>query len=173
ASASRASTRIARILSDPLGRWGFVLFVASLAVACFGAGLEIAPAQAHMVAQGFGWNWGESVKPRDAARFAATYTGRAGRRRRAGRARSRSAPGDELRHGAERRRTAARGDAVSRADERPRLRGRACERLAGQRRRARGHTPRLRRGPGVAVPRAGSAAEGCSTSFTISSTSSW
>jgi len=27
-----------------------------------------------MIAQGFGWNWGENVKPRDAARFSAVYT---------------------------------------------------------------------------------------------------
>jgi Mn2+/Fe2+ NRAMP family transporter len=29
---------------------------------------------AYLIAQGLGWNWGENVKPRDAARFAATYT---------------------------------------------------------------------------------------------------
>ena len=27
-----------------------------------------------MVAQGFGWNWGENLRPHDAARFTATYT---------------------------------------------------------------------------------------------------
>jgi Mn2+/Fe2+ NRAMP family transporter len=66
--------QIALLLTDTLGRWGFALFVASLAVACLGAALEITLALAYMVAQGFGWNWGENLEPRKAARFAATYT---------------------------------------------------------------------------------------------------
>jgi Mn2+/Fe2+ NRAMP family transporter len=66
--------QLALLLTDQLGRWGFALFVASLAIACLGAALEITLALAYMVAQGFGWNWGESVRPRDAARFSATYT---------------------------------------------------------------------------------------------------
>ena len=66
--------QIALILTDSLGRWGFALFVASLAVACLGAALEITLALAYMVAQGFGWNWGENLGHQDAARFTATYT---------------------------------------------------------------------------------------------------
>jgi Mn2+/Fe2+ NRAMP family transporter len=66
--------QIALLLVEQFGRWGFALFVASLAVACLGAALEISLGLAYMVAQGFGWNWGENVRPRDAARFATTYT---------------------------------------------------------------------------------------------------
>jgi Mn2+/Fe2+ NRAMP family transporter len=66
--------QIPLILAQPLGRWGFILFVISLGVACFGAALEIALAIAYLVAQGFGWKWGENVKPGQAARFSLTYT---------------------------------------------------------------------------------------------------
>jgi len=62
------------ILTGPLGLWGFRLFAASLAVGCFGAALEIALLLAYLVAQGFGWRWGENVRPRHAARFALVYT---------------------------------------------------------------------------------------------------
>jgi Mn2+/Fe2+ NRAMP family transporter len=62
------------LLSVPLGVWGFRLFAASLAIACFGAALEIALQLAYLVAQGFGWRWGENVRPRHAARFALVYT---------------------------------------------------------------------------------------------------
>ena len=51
------------------GFWGFVLFAASLGIACLGACLEIALQQAYLVAQGFGWNWGKDLRPRDAPRF--------------------------------------------------------------------------------------------------------
>jgi Mn2+/Fe2+ NRAMP family transporter len=66
--------QIPLILAEPLGRWGFILFVASLGIGCFGAALEIALQIAYLVAQGFGWNWGENLKPRQAARFSLTYT---------------------------------------------------------------------------------------------------
>ncbi|MER9352459.1 divalent metal cation transporter [Mesorhizobium sp. M0514] len=56
------------------GFWGFVLFVASLAIACFGAALEVGLQQAYLVAQGFGWTWGEDRKPRDDPGFSAVYT---------------------------------------------------------------------------------------------------
>lgn len=62
------------MLVPVLGFWGFVLFVASLGIACLGATLEIALQQAYLVAQGFGFNWGENLKPRDAPGFAAVYT---------------------------------------------------------------------------------------------------
>jgi len=66
--------QIPLLLTVPLGRWGFWLFAASLAVACFGAALEIALQLAYLAAQGFGWRWGENVRPRHAARFALVYT---------------------------------------------------------------------------------------------------
>ena len=56
------------------GFWGFVLFVASLAIACFGAAGGIALQQAYLVAQGFGWTWGEDRKPRDDPAFCGVYT---------------------------------------------------------------------------------------------------
>ncbi|MET3594493.1 Mn2+/Fe2+ NRAMP family transporter [Mesorhizobium shonense] len=56
------------------GFWGFVLFTASLAIACFGAALEIALQQAYLVAQGFGWTWGENLSPRDDPGFSLVYT---------------------------------------------------------------------------------------------------
>jgi Mn2+/Fe2+ NRAMP family transporter len=66
--------QIPLLLAEPLGHWGFILFVASLAIACFGAALEIALQIAYLVAQGFGWKWGENIRPREAARFSLVYT---------------------------------------------------------------------------------------------------
>jgi len=66
--------QIAPMLTDALGRWGYPLFVAALGIACFGAALEVSLALAYMIAQGFGWNWGENERPRDAARFSVSYT---------------------------------------------------------------------------------------------------
>jgi Mn2+/Fe2+ NRAMP family transporter len=62
------------LLIPIFGFWGFVLFVASLAIACFGAALEIGLQQAYLVAQGFGWTWGEDRKPRDDPGFCGVYT---------------------------------------------------------------------------------------------------
>ncbi|WP_025662100.1 divalent metal cation transporter [Rhizobium sp. IBUN] len=56
------------------GFWGFLLFIASLGIACFGATLEIGLQQAYLVAQGFGWNWGENKKPREDPAFSTVYT---------------------------------------------------------------------------------------------------
>ncbi len=64
----------ALMLVPAFGYWGFVLFVLSLGIACLGAALEITLALAYLVAQGFGWHWGENEPPRRAARFALTYT---------------------------------------------------------------------------------------------------
>ncbi len=61
-------------LSVPFGRAGSILFAASLAVACFSASLDVALDASYVVSQGFGWNWGENRKPREAARFSAVYT---------------------------------------------------------------------------------------------------
>jgi len=66
--------QIAPMLTDALGRWGYPLFVAALGIACFGAALEVSLALAYMIAQGFGWNWRENARPRDAARFSVSYT---------------------------------------------------------------------------------------------------
>jgi Mn2+ and Fe2+ transporters of the NRAMP family len=62
------------LLTEKYGHTGFLLFGASLAIACLGAALELSLSLAYMVAQGFGWNWGENEKPRDEARFSLTYT---------------------------------------------------------------------------------------------------
>lgn len=66
--------QMALLLSTPLARTGFILFIVALAVACLGAALEIKLALAYMFAQGFGWAWGEDLAPRDDARFATVYT---------------------------------------------------------------------------------------------------
>ena len=62
------------LLKYVFGRWGIVLVIASLAVACLGAALEITLAIAYMVAQGLGWNWSEDPSPRQEARFCCAYT---------------------------------------------------------------------------------------------------
>jgi Mn2+/Fe2+ NRAMP family transporter len=62
------------MLIPVFGFWGFVLFVASLGIACLGASLEVGLQQAYLVAQGFGWNWGKDLRPRDNAGFSAVYT---------------------------------------------------------------------------------------------------
>jgi Mn2+/Fe2+ NRAMP family transporter len=66
--------QLALLLTGPLGRWGFYLFAATLLITCLGAALELSLATAYSFAQGLGWNWGESVHPREAARFSLTYT---------------------------------------------------------------------------------------------------
>ena len=63
------------VLMVPFGRWGFWLFSASLFIGCIGAALEIALDLSYIVAQTFGWNWGEDEKPDEAPRFALLYTG--------------------------------------------------------------------------------------------------
>jgi len=66
--------QLPELLTSVFGRPGFWLVIASLGIACLGATLEIALSLAYLVAQGFGWNWGENLAPRDDARFALTYT---------------------------------------------------------------------------------------------------
>jgi len=66
--------QVALLLAGPLGRAGFYLFAATLFVSCLGAALELGLATAYCFANGLGWNWGENVRPRDAARFTLTYT---------------------------------------------------------------------------------------------------
>jgi Mn2+/Fe2+ NRAMP family transporter len=62
------------VLEVPFGRWGFWLFCASLFIGCVGAALELALDVSYIVAQTFGWNWGENQKPAEEARFALIYT---------------------------------------------------------------------------------------------------
>ncbi|HEX6536258.1 MAG TPA: divalent metal cation transporter [Gemmatimonadaceae bacterium] len=66
--------QIVPTLTSVFGHWGLVLFVLSLGIACLGAALEVALSLAYLMAQGFGWNWSENAKPRDASRFALVYT---------------------------------------------------------------------------------------------------
>jgi NRAMP (natural resistance-associated macrophage protein)-like metal ion transporter len=68
-------SKLAGLLDDVFGRYGLVLIIASLAIACFGAALEIALAVSYMVAQGMGWNWSENPRPSKEARFCCTYSG--------------------------------------------------------------------------------------------------
>jgi Mn2+/Fe2+ NRAMP family transporter len=62
------------MLTDTFGYWGFVLFAASLGIACLGAALEISLQVAYLFAQGFGWSWSENEPPRENARFSLVYT---------------------------------------------------------------------------------------------------
>ena len=62
------------LLPPVLGHTGFVLFLASLGIACFGATVEITLAMTYLLAQGLGWDWSENAKPRQHARFSLTYT---------------------------------------------------------------------------------------------------
>ncbi|MBH8574878.1 divalent metal cation transporter [Nostocaceae cyanobacterium CENA369] len=50
------------------------MFAASLGIACFGAALEVSLDTAYIVAQALGWNWGENLHPKEAARFSLVYT---------------------------------------------------------------------------------------------------
>lgn len=62
------------LVTPLLGQTGFWLVVAALGIACLGATLEIALALAYLVAQGFGWSWGEDLRPEADARFSLTFT---------------------------------------------------------------------------------------------------
>lgn len=64
----------AQSLVHSLGRAGLYLFAATLFICCMGAALELALGTAYMLAQGFGWNWGENLKPSADARFSVAYT---------------------------------------------------------------------------------------------------
>ncbi len=66
--------QLAVVLSPVLGRWGFPLFAGSLGVCCFGAAAELALSTGYLIAQTFGWNWGEDRRPLEEARFSATYS---------------------------------------------------------------------------------------------------
>jgi Mn2+/Fe2+ NRAMP family transporter len=66
--------QIASAFGTPFGSWGLPLFAGALAVAAFGAGLEVALNMSYVVAQGLGWNWSKNLKPKDDARFSVVYT---------------------------------------------------------------------------------------------------
>jgi Mn2+/Fe2+ NRAMP family transporter len=66
--------QLSAILTPIFGHWGLILFAASLCIACYGAALEISLEQAYLVAQGFGWKWGEDVRPKDDPGFISIYT---------------------------------------------------------------------------------------------------
>jgi Mn2+/Fe2+ NRAMP family transporter len=56
-------------MAKPFGVIGTYLFATTLFVTCFGAALEVVLAVSYNIAQGFGWEWGESKKPVEAPRF--------------------------------------------------------------------------------------------------------
>ncbi|NUO37084.1 MAG: divalent metal cation transporter [Gemmatimonadaceae bacterium] len=66
--------QISLLLASPLGRAGVALFLATLCITCFGSTLEITLSIAYLLAQGFGWEWSENLKPAKDARFAMVYT---------------------------------------------------------------------------------------------------
>lgn len=65
----------ALMLTEVFPYWGYVLFAASMGIACLGAAVEVALAMSYTVAQTFGWNWGEDLRPTEDARFCLVYTG--------------------------------------------------------------------------------------------------
>lgn len=67
-------SQLALLLTDTLGREGFVLLALSVFIAPFSTLLEVALAIAYMSAQGLGWNWSQDGKPRTQARFCLSYT---------------------------------------------------------------------------------------------------
>ncbi|HZP47770.1 MAG TPA: divalent metal cation transporter [Vicinamibacterales bacterium] len=62
------------ILTIPFPRWGWTLFWTSLFIGCVGAALELSLDVAYTVSQSFGWDWGESQRPHEEARFAIVYS---------------------------------------------------------------------------------------------------
>jgi Mn2+/Fe2+ NRAMP family transporter len=64
----------ALLLTSSLGTAGLYLFLSSLFITCFGAALEVALSLAYLAAQGLGWNWGASQRPRNESRFSLVYT---------------------------------------------------------------------------------------------------
>jgi Mn2+/Fe2+ NRAMP family transporter len=62
------------MLSGAFPFWGFLLFAASMGIACVGASTEVGLSLAYTVSQTFGWDWGQSLDPKQDARFTLTYT---------------------------------------------------------------------------------------------------
>lgn len=65
---------LAELLSIPLGRTGYWLFVATLGIACFGAAAEMALVAGYLVSSVFGWDFGKRERPRENPRFALVTT---------------------------------------------------------------------------------------------------
>ncbi|NUQ19848.1 MAG: divalent metal cation transporter, partial [Gemmatimonadaceae bacterium] len=66
--------QLGMILTPALHHPGFVFFLATLAITCFGTTLEITLSLAYVLAQGLGWTWSENLRPARDSRFTATYT---------------------------------------------------------------------------------------------------
>jgi Mn2+/Fe2+ NRAMP family transporter len=66
--------QVAGAFRAPFGSWGLPLFAGSLAVAAFGAGLEVALNLSYVFSQGLGWNWSKNLRPSQDARFSLVYT---------------------------------------------------------------------------------------------------
>ena len=66
--------QLGMLLTPALHHPGFVFFLATLAITCFGTTLEITLSLAYMLAQGLGWTWSENLRPSRDSRFSATYT---------------------------------------------------------------------------------------------------
>jgi Mn2+/Fe2+ NRAMP family transporter len=56
-------------MAKAFGSLGTTLFGIVLFSTCFGAALEVLLGVSYLIAQGFGWEWGENKKPVEAARF--------------------------------------------------------------------------------------------------------
>jgi Mn2+/Fe2+ NRAMP family transporter len=66
--------QIALLVTGPLGKVGYYVLGAGLFIACLGAALELSLDMSYVYAQGFGWNWGENLRPQEATRFSSVYT---------------------------------------------------------------------------------------------------
>lgn len=62
------------LLTPALHHPGFVFFLATLGITCFGTTLEISLSVAYLLAQGLGWSWSENLRPSRDSRFSVTYT---------------------------------------------------------------------------------------------------
>ena len=62
------------LLTPALHHPGFVFFLATLAITCFGTTLEVALSVGYLLAQGFGWSWSENLPPSRDSRFAISYS---------------------------------------------------------------------------------------------------
>lgn len=56
-------------LSHAFGKVGLALFAITLFATCLGAAFEVVLGLTYLIAQGFGWEWGENKRPVQAARF--------------------------------------------------------------------------------------------------------
>lgn len=66
--------QLGMMLTPVLHHPGFVFFLATLGITCFGTTLEITLSLAYVLAQGLGWSWSENLRPARDSRFTATYT---------------------------------------------------------------------------------------------------